>query len=239
MFQFRRFPTYAYFVQRRLTEYCSAGFPHSEIHGSRPMCGSPWLIAACHVLRRFLMPRHSPCALFSLTSSGRTSYPSLPAIAESSLTPSPLLSKSGPLRLGPDLGGAARRFPRSPGSSPYSESIWFSKELCRHKSVHCSFCVTLLDSTKFTLLPLCCLLAISCLLHCSVFKVQVVGAKSVPLRPRLPARTPLRFFAPPLRFGPAPLGSKSSLAQGQIETLGRLPKRFDTSSWWRLPDSNR
>ena len=33
MFQFRRFPTYAYLIQRRLTEYCSAGFPHSEIHG--------------------------------------------------------------------------------------------------------------------------------------------------------------------------------------------------------------
>ena len=33
MFQFRRFPTYAYLIQRRLTEYCSAGFPHSEIRG--------------------------------------------------------------------------------------------------------------------------------------------------------------------------------------------------------------
>ena len=32
-----------------------------------PMCGSPWLIAACHVLLRLLMPRHSPCALYSLT----------------------------------------------------------------------------------------------------------------------------------------------------------------------------
>ena len=31
------------------------------------MCGSPWLIAACHVLLRLLMPRHSPCALISLT----------------------------------------------------------------------------------------------------------------------------------------------------------------------------
>src|SRR5699024_10404863 len=68
MFQFRRFPTYAYFVQRTLTEYCSAGFPHSEIPGSKPMCGSPRLIAACHVLRRLSMPRHSPCALISLTS---------------------------------------------------------------------------------------------------------------------------------------------------------------------------
>ena len=67
MFQFRRFPTYAYFIQRTLTEYCSAGFPHSEILGSKPMCGSPRLIAACHVLRRLLMPRHSPCALYSLT----------------------------------------------------------------------------------------------------------------------------------------------------------------------------
>ena len=33
MFQFRRFPTYAYLIQRRLTEYCSAGFPHSVILG--------------------------------------------------------------------------------------------------------------------------------------------------------------------------------------------------------------
>ena len=67
MFQFRRFPTYAYLIQRRLTEYCSAGFPHSEILGSKLMCSSPRLIAACHVLLRLLMPRHSPCALYSLT----------------------------------------------------------------------------------------------------------------------------------------------------------------------------
>ena len=67
MFQFRRFPAYAYLIQRTLTEYCSAGFPHSEICGSKLMCSSPQLIAACHVLRRLLMPRHSPCALSSLT----------------------------------------------------------------------------------------------------------------------------------------------------------------------------
>ena len=68
MFQFRRFPTYAYLIQRRLLEYCSSGFPHSVISGSKPICGSPKLIAACHVLHRLLMPRHSPCALISLTS---------------------------------------------------------------------------------------------------------------------------------------------------------------------------
>ena len=67
MFQFRRFPAYAYLFQRTLTEYCSAGFPHSEISGSSRMCRSPKLIAACHVLLRLLMPRHSPCALICLT----------------------------------------------------------------------------------------------------------------------------------------------------------------------------
>ena len=67
MFQFRRFPTYTYLIQCTLTEYCSAGFPHSEISGSTAICASPKLIAACHVLHRLLMPRHSPCALYSLT----------------------------------------------------------------------------------------------------------------------------------------------------------------------------
>ena len=45
------------------------GFPHSEISGSQDICSSPKLIAAYHVLHRLLMPRHSPCALISLTSS--------------------------------------------------------------------------------------------------------------------------------------------------------------------------
>ena len=32
-----------------------------------PTYGSPWLIAVSHVLLRLLVPRHSPCALCSLT----------------------------------------------------------------------------------------------------------------------------------------------------------------------------
>ena len=44
----------------------STGFPHSEISGSTPVCGSPKLFAANHVLHRLLTPRHSPCALSSL-----------------------------------------------------------------------------------------------------------------------------------------------------------------------------
>src|ERR1700732_5063250 len=47
------------------------GFPHSEISGSRPVSGSPELIAAVHVLRRLWLPRHPPYALRSLTLSLR------------------------------------------------------------------------------------------------------------------------------------------------------------------------
>ena len=67
MFQFRRFPTYDYLIHRTLHGYCPCGLPHSEICGSMDICSFPQLIAAYHVLRRLLMPRHSPCALYSLT----------------------------------------------------------------------------------------------------------------------------------------------------------------------------
>ena len=43
-----------------------AGFPHSDIMGSMPACGSPMLFAACHVLLRRLVPWHPPCALVRL-----------------------------------------------------------------------------------------------------------------------------------------------------------------------------
>ncbi len=43
------------------------GLPHSDIFGSKPVCGSPKLFAAYHVLHRLLMPRHPPHALTSLT----------------------------------------------------------------------------------------------------------------------------------------------------------------------------
>jgi hypothetical protein len=42
------------------------GLPHSDIHGSTPARGSPWLFAACHVLHRLLVPRHPPNALLIL-----------------------------------------------------------------------------------------------------------------------------------------------------------------------------
>ena len=47
--------------------FISAGFPHSEICASSAICAFTQLIAACHVLLRLLVPRHSPYALSSLT----------------------------------------------------------------------------------------------------------------------------------------------------------------------------
>ena len=41
----------------------SGGLPHSDICGSRCICHSPQLFAACHVLLRLREPRHPPCAL--------------------------------------------------------------------------------------------------------------------------------------------------------------------------------
>src|SRR5277367_3927009 len=55
------------YIQRAVSRVHRDGFPHSEIPGSKPACGSPRLIAACHVLLRLLAPRHPPYALSSLT----------------------------------------------------------------------------------------------------------------------------------------------------------------------------
>jgi hypothetical protein len=54
-------------IQWAVRRFYQRGFPHSDIPGSRPACGSPRLIAACHVLHRHRLPRHPPCALSSLT----------------------------------------------------------------------------------------------------------------------------------------------------------------------------
>ena len=53
------------------------GLPHSDIHGSKPARGSPWLFAACHVLHRLLVPRHPPNALLTLHTSRQPSVSSL------------------------------------------------------------------------------------------------------------------------------------------------------------------
>jgi hypothetical protein len=67
MVHFPPLPSPAYEFSGRYSGMSQSGFPHSEIPGSKPACGSPRLIAACHVLHRLLAPRHSPYALSSLT----------------------------------------------------------------------------------------------------------------------------------------------------------------------------
>ena len=110
-------PTYYYFIHNRLPEYCSGGFPHSDICGSMLICSSPQLFAAYHVLLRLLMPRHSPCALIRLTSSklarllGR--FRSLRLSSRLLLFPKNLVFKT--------------RFPGSPTCLlPVSAGLWLS-----------------------------------------------------------------------------------------------------------------
>ena len=65
------YSVYKYLVQppincRSNYRKLSGGFPHSEIHGSKLILSSPWLIAEYHVFHRLLLPRHSPNALLAL-----------------------------------------------------------------------------------------------------------------------------------------------------------------------------
>ena len=69
-----RVPSAYLWIQYTVTEVYSAGFPHSEIRGSKDICSSPQLIAAYHVFLRLLVPRHPPCALSSLTNDQIVSY---------------------------------------------------------------------------------------------------------------------------------------------------------------------
>ena len=62
-----RVPLLTLCIGVRILEVCSSGFPHSDISGSMDICSSPKLFAAYHVFHRLLVPRHPPCALYSLT----------------------------------------------------------------------------------------------------------------------------------------------------------------------------
>ena len=62
-----RVPFHTLWIGVWMTEPSSAGFPHSDIRGSRDICSSPRLFAAYHVFLRLLVPRHPPCALSCLT----------------------------------------------------------------------------------------------------------------------------------------------------------------------------
>ena len=63
-----RVPRLNLWIQLRLRDSSSRGFPHSDIRGSMLIYISPQLFAVSHVLLRLPVPRHSPYALVRLNS---------------------------------------------------------------------------------------------------------------------------------------------------------------------------
>ena len=118
----------------------STGLPHSEISGSKRMCRSPKLIAACHVLHRLLAPRHPLCALKSLIPCLETSC----HMGGVRITPGPPLH-NGPAEAGPcrknlafgnlniskDLKNGSRNFFRIHTISLQSIKSYFSPYGCQ------------------------------------------------------------------------------------------------------------
>ena len=76
MFQFPGFAPNS----RWVTGLQPAGLPHSEIVGSKPVCSSPTLIAAYHVLRRLRIAKASSVRSYLLSLSC-TGFSALPASA--------------------------------------------------------------------------------------------------------------------------------------------------------------
>ena len=237
MFQFRRFPTYAYLIQRRLTEYCSAGFPHSEISGSTVICTSPKLIAACHVLHRLLMPRHSPCALLRLTllsceqESKQRKLSWTTTLRQCLLLP--LLSYS-------------------PLYKERSRSGSQAFELCRLRVLRNCFVLPFSkSSTNHFCFPL--LLALHTWLLCSVFKVRFSGF----FRNQIQTFNPLNacIQSRTISLGPVPDGTRgvprtsvlakpkpcrrgNSFAPRMSYPLWGSPFDGNQMGWWAQVDSN-
>ena len=177
MFQFRRFPAYAYLIQRTLHRYCLCGLPHSEISGSQDICSSPKLIAAYRVLRRLLMPRHSPCALSSLTCSSQSPLCSVSAFRRN-LRPLPCSSLPTKTRFAGLFVGRGREL-RS--LRDVSEKLVLLKNYAGFTKIEivivtlhpfgCCSTIKICLPRLLTQQPLCCLT--SYMSHCSVFKVQL------------------------------------------------------------------
>ncbi len=91
------------------------GFPHSEMSGSKPVRGSPNLIAAYHVLHRLSAPRHPPDTLKALDRSHRQ-YPPVPFGTAIALSERPVLAKRA--RYHPAVRRDVQDHPRSPEGNP-------------------------------------------------------------------------------------------------------------------------
>ena len=66
MFQFTGLLLHTYVFSMQWLGITLAGFPHSEISGSKRTYSSPKRIVVRHVLHQLLVPRHPPCALSNL-----------------------------------------------------------------------------------------------------------------------------------------------------------------------------
>ncbi len=75
--------------------WVEGGFPHSEIRGSKPVRGSPRLIAAYHVLHRLSAPRHPPDTLLSLDRSPSSMPSGLPRASKARTAPTLGLTRPG------------------------------------------------------------------------------------------------------------------------------------------------
>ena len=62
MFHFPRYRLHGLFYSPADGALARAGLLHSDTHGSKAACASPWTFAACRVLLRPPSPRHPSCA---------------------------------------------------------------------------------------------------------------------------------------------------------------------------------
>ena len=116
-----RVPSVWLWIHHTVHEVFSCGFPHSDISGSQPICGSPKLFAAYHVFHRLLVPRHPPCALLRLTFSSSALY----------------LLKDGCLLPFPSVGGIRL----------HDLSCFLSFDLLLGERYNCLFCPTIIHSS--------------------------------------------------------------------------------------------
>ena len=183
------------------------------------MCSSPRLIAACHVLHRLLMPRHSPCALSSLTSWKQVSL---------------LPSESNPLRWASIRCGASRRTPSHPLASLRSLVL---KNYAGFRFRFIAVCVTLLKrSTNYFVTSL--LLALQFFIA-SLFSFQ--GADSKLLQAQIEMLKNFEHFNL-ISFG----GDKRNrtadllLARQALSQLSYTPvcRNALKGKWWAQVDSN-
>ncbi len=113
----------------------AGGLPHSDIHGSTPARGSPWLFAACHVLHRLLVPRHPPNALLILDTPGpgpegatphhaQKPSPALATLRATTDDPGTIYSahQQDPVRLVPDFDCLRNRRPSRSGKIVHNAS---------------------------------------------------------------------------------------------------------------------